>query len=286
MTMKLTEREEILAGGGNPDAVIEDTIADVEPGAAEAAEVTEAESVAGGKEAVVSKDAPPAKPIKEVVEPVVKAEPEVVAEEDDLDIDPEEYARDGYDEKTVKLAKFAQKQKDNVKQLKGEVKAIADKQAAAEQSRFIESFHDTLDTMDADLFGRSLDKDGNEVAISEDLDANRRLVFDRYVKLNNEIAAEAKKAGKEPKFPSMRSLLKTATEEALSKKLVAREAARVKSELAEQSKKRRPVAGAGARRPEIVEDKKSSKNLATEIANDPSIKKFLAQCDDANGTGK
>ncbi len=316
----LSEREVIIASGGDPDAVPE----------AKEVETKEEEKAGDDKEVAKGKDAQPAsttwiddsikakakdfdlddedladfgtveefnRAVKILDKQKTKApakaaekKADPVVEDEDEDIDPGKY--DGFDDEVIKLAKVAKKSRDQVKaqtaklaELTEGVQALISRQQQADQDRVLVDFHDVLETQDEGLFGRAMNKKGEVVELDAAKEENRRKVFEQFVKLHNEAITEAAKAGKEPKLPPMRKLIEKATEQALTKELLAKERKRLQDELAAQSKKRRPVAGSVPRNVSVPAKREATDtaSMVSEIANDPVIAKFWEKAQEENG---
>lgn len=164
----------------------------------------------------------------------------------DDDLDPQKYIDAGYDEETVKLVKFAKAQKDQLAQLQTLVTTIqAERQQAVETERAAaknRAFHDFVDTLHADRYGKSKDDTGRPQGISEQQDTNRRKIFEAADILLMGIEERAKATGQEPVLPPYAILIKRAEAMVFAEELAREQQEKLRKTMADQSRRRRPVA--------------------------------------------
>lgn len=210
-----------------------------------------------------------------------KAEKKATPDDEDIELNEKDFA--DYDENTLKLVKLAKKLKDEVKRLSGETKASAEARQVEKHQQLIEQFHTTLDGMSEELYGRSQDEDGDEAELSEELDGNRRKVFEKFVKLYNAEVDAAEKEKRRPKL-GLKKLLKEAETLALSKEIKELEKQKRNDELKDQAKKRRPVSSSVPRQHEApAKGAKEKKIDPSEIANSPDLVKMFDKFQEENG---
>lgn len=187
---------------------------------------------------------PPAKPAEGNANPPA-------AEADDLD--PQKYIDAGYDDHTVNLVKQLKAQRDRSKAADAKLDQVSKEfaeyrttlQRQVETQRHQERlrlFHDAADKLNGNLFGRSLDDQGRVLKLADASNDNRRKLFEATNILVMGIEESAKQAGVQPQFPPYELLVRRAEQMVFADELRRDREERTRAQLAEQSKRRRPVA--------------------------------------------
>lgn len=216
-------------------------------------------------------------------------EPEAPAptEESEEFVDVKKIEDAGYDEEVVEIAKALRRYQESAKQRDEQLKAVLSwkeqfEQAAQEdyQRRQAEEFHADVDGLDADLFGKVYDDQGNVVQLSDKHNDNRKKLWEAEQTILAGIEARATQTGGEAKYPSRKALRQRALQLAFSAE-VGKKEKEVRIEKAKrQSAKRRPVGTQGGALPKRSPDSSDPK----EIANHPDIVAFWKKAQEENGT--
>lgn len=298
MTLQLTDREKAIARGEDPEAlkqadggadkevqeegVKDDAAATASTGDGEKEEESDddADKEAAEEAKAESKSEAPAKEEKKQQEEAKGSE--------EIDLDPKKFQDAGYDEETIKIVNFARKLKDELGELKESVKQVRENESQREHQRLLDEFHEVCDTFEQDLFGRSLDESGDLKDLAKSETENRKKVYEQFVTLYNDAAKkavkEAKKNNSEPEFPNHRQFIKKAKEQVFAEELRKREKKALQDQVAEQSKKRRPVgSGIPHKAGTPAQGKDRDIDPIKRIANDPRILKFWKESQEANG---
>ena len=322
MALELTEREMAIARGENPDEVApkakDEKASDEKPEAEESEQDEDEEVVAEesgkGKEAKGAKDGAAARSDEddeeededeeeeEPVKPAPKSEAkskakakqkpkaeEADAEEEELDLDPEKYAQEGYDDDTVKLVKYTKKLKDELSELRESVKQVQQLEAKRQHQRQLDDFHEACDSLPEEIVGRSVDKSGEYVKLAEKASEARKQIWEKATELYNSEVKKAlrvaKKNNTDPEFPDLREITKNAAEVVFAKQLREIDRKKIRQEIEDQSKKRRPAAGGSARREFVpIGEKRTDVDPVKAMANDPRIVKFWEKAQEENGS--
>lgn len=218
---------------------------------------------------------------KQVLNPQKKDDPSPVEQkqtDDDLDLSKYE---EKYDEDTVRIVKTLKEVREQNRMLMEERQqreAFVQQQEAVRQ---INAFHEAVDSLGDERFGKSISEDGVPVPIAGEADTLRRRVFETVATLAAGIDARARANGKEPVLPPLPDLVKRAYQMEFANDIAARAQQSVEAKIREQSKRRRPVAG--SRGVQAPLNPKSG-DLAKQIANNQDIKKLWNEFQRDNGT--
>lgn len=157
----------------------------------------------------------------------------------------------------------------------------------AESQRRLDQFHNAVDSLGDARYGKSLDDTGRPKAITEAEDAARRKLFETVTMLENGIAASQEKAGQQIKLPPPSVLLKRAHQLAFADDIRAEERRKIQEQIAEQSKKRRPVeqhrGPNGQFAPAPQAGPQSPDQMAREVAENPQLKALYERFQEENG---
>lgn len=151
-------------------------------------------------------------------------------EQDDFALDPDKYVEAGYDDETVNLVRYTKRLHDELSEVRSRLAAQEKEQQERQERDFIDAFHNTVDSMDEELFGRS-------AKMTDSANENRKKLFETAVEIHSTLAAQGR-------APSLPVLLRRAEAVAFGEQILERERKNLKAELAEQSRRRRRVAGA------------------------------------------
>jgi uncharacterized Zn finger protein len=196
-----------------------------------------------------------------------------------LDLDPEQFRKEGYDEETIKLVTAVG---DVNKNLQGQIDKLtqqmygdAGQNAAVARN---ESFHDAVDSLEDDRLGQSLNSKGEAANLGKS-ESEFREDIGKYVEL---LEAKSAKDGKNP--PNMGTLVKMATKIVLADDNQNRSQKRHADKLRKQSRRRSGSPSKAKAQTRTVKKDEFEDELSTEdIANDPEIKEMWERFDEENG---
>ena|GEM_PF-3179213 len=209
----------------------------------------------------------------------LKAEPEAETPAEDV-LDPQKYIDAGYDEEVVSLVKRIADQSQRLDTQTKQLEELAEfnRQSAVQQAQearqyFVDAFHDVLDNMDVDRYGRSV-VDDEVVPLTGRFDESRRKVFEAVTKITDSIVARTP-AGERPKIPPLQSLVRRA-EVAVFGQPQSRD-----NRVAEQSKRRRPVASSVRR--SLPKAQEADKDPVMDVVNNPDVVEMWNRFKEENG---
>jgi hypothetical protein len=227
-------------------------------------------------------------PAKPAEQPAIKT-----GEQDGL-VDPQKYADAGFDSETVEAMKAIRQLQEQNKQITQQnqelsqfVTGMKASQREAERARHINEFHDAVDSMDEGRFGRSVDKDGRSLELSQPQDASRRRLYETAKALIVGSMLQAKQSGSRSEPLSLRVALQRAEQVEFGDEMRKQERLAYQEKVAEQSKRRRPSAGrsrqvAPTRAADSSEPVTSSDAVAA-ILGDPAVQKFIQEAHEESG---
>lgn len=202
---------------------------------------------------------------------------------EEISLDPQRYIDAGYDDDTVALVKAAKAMREELDSLKPAFETYvqqqqyqAQVQAQENRHKVLADFHDALDEIDPDIYGVSVDDDGNPIQLSAEAEANRQKAWNEA----HIIATGMVETGQQP--PSMKILMKRATRYAFADAIEKKNKAEYQRKVAEQSKRRRGSSGMTNRGTEVaapVVDGDDSSSLA----NHPDLVALWNKMQDENG---
>lgn len=194
-------------------------------------------------------------------------------------LDREAYVKSGYSEQELALVDAFNAEIDRREQLEKQLAeqtkhfdSWKQEREEAERQRSIESFHDAADTMEEWLFGRSLDKNGRVVVLSDDQNKNRAALHNAAHAVR-QMFEQAIAGGQQITMPSERAILQRAKHMVFGSAIAERERADLQKSISDQSKRRRPAGTrpvrpvGGAKKPAA----KSPEEMAVDVANDPDV---------------
>lgn len=189
------------------------------------------------------------------------------------------FRKHDYDDGQIALAEANAKQAKANKEIVKQFESLQQTLAVEHRNRDINEFHDALDRIDGEFFGKTLNERGEAVQISDRLGARRSQVFAQL-----DVAAESlsRRLGH---APTMAQKVELASQLAWGTEL--RDLASRRSEAAKkaqltkahnQSKKIRPVGSARTAAP-----KKEAPTTVEGVVSHPEFKALIAQFDEING---
>jgi len=314
----LTEREEAIARGEDPDAIGEEAkeepLADDQGGKAETgqeAEIDEKDRSGGAKEgAWVTEDLKTlAKSYgvseeeltgfgsesvfrhaaalydRQLMSPPKKETPsgeperQVPKKEDELDLDVEAYRESGFDEHSLNLVRYAKNLKTELDDLKFEVAKSTAAEVERERQQGAWIFHSAVDQMDESRYGR-LVKDGVVRQLGTAEEKARQELFDMAETLRFVLETRAAETGRPAELPPTSVLLQRAEQLAFGEDIRKQERSRLRERAMDQSKRRRPVPGRGRT---SAPPQKEESDPVKAIANHPAVKAFWDDAQAKNG---
>lgn len=195
-------------------------------------------------------------------------------------IDPALFEEAEYDELTMNLVKSVRQMQDRLEEQAKHLKESQQFQETVNKTFYeketadrLNYFHDCVDQMDQDRYGRSVDDAGRVVDVTDAEQVNRKKLWEAADLLMTGIIGQARRAGQEPKLPSLPSLLMRAEQIAFADDLRNQDRRKFQEAVSAQSKKRRPSAG----RSRIVAPPPKENQPVDEvsaIAQHPDVLKF------------
>ncbi len=206
-------------------------------------------------------------------------------------LDLEKLKAQGYGQDELDLFAKQNELIDYIEQRDNEAKELAQRfarheqaMAQQEQTRQSDAFHDAVDALGEGRFGKSIDREGRLIPLSEAEDSARRKLYGTVERLAKLAVLEARESGQTPKLPPLSTLVRQAQQIAFADEIRADERRRVQDDITEQSKKRRPVAAGRAPNGQFAKATSESPNdAAKELANNPEIVAFWNKTQEANG---
>lgn len=212
----------------------------------------------------------------------------------EIPLDPEWYREQGYDDATLALVARLKAQQDALDQINPFLQGMQQRQEQEFIQREEQEYHDALDRMSADRYGRVKDESGNVVQLPEFSLENRRRVYQEAKQFEQAIIDRARAEGRAPQLPSKDVLLRRAElflfgdqiERELTEKVAREKDAEQEQRLkdaAAQAKRRRPVAGTTKPKRKAKTEPLSEVDEIARIANSPELVKFWKEAQDENG---
>jgi hypothetical protein len=155
-------------------------------------------------------------------------------------------------------------------QLKNELASIQLNQQQEAMANHAIDFHDLVDKLDPDLFGVSFE-DGDYKALTQEQDDNRRKLWTGMDTIAAGIYQTAARDGVEPQVPEDSVLAERAKMMIFSGEVRDQERQKISRRVQQQSKRRRPVGSASRNEPVAASP---SDQQSTEIANHPKLVEF------------
>ena len=197
-----------------------------------------------------------------------ETEQEADEDEDDWDVLLAKMEEENYDDASKLLARKGKAQEEKIKAM--EERGQADAQAAEEKLVGAEllEFDKALDSTDTALFGKSVDKDGNQVNLSPAFDENRRAVFSEYLRIKQQVADRGDEV-------PMGILVERARRTTFG-------GATVSDRVANQSRRRRPTGSNRGQNGGSAPASRSGDDVSA-IAQSPKMRAFWEQTQRSNG---
>lgn len=193
-----------------------------------------------------------------------------------LDLNP-----DDYDEETAKLirhqqhmAKRLQDQEQVIQQSRVLHQQLQQAQSSLEQSRALTQFHEVADTLDTELFGRTVD-DGKPAKLNKAQEVARQELWNAAEEVLAAMYRNSQKRGVEFQLPSMPVLLKRAQNYAFSDHINKQQRTQFREKVAAQSKRRRPVPSRTRRSPAAAGTEPARQDDVKKLLNDPDVAAFF-----------
>jgi hypothetical protein len=207
-----------------------------------------------------------------------KQEPVAPQESNDLDLS--KFDPETYDPETIQLVKYAKETREELNRIKQETEVLMMAQRQVEQTRQVNEFHNVVDSLGDDRFGKTVDESGNIQPLSAAANELRKRVFESAAILAAGIIKRAEDAGTQANLPPMPVLVKRAYQMEFAQDIAARERKSVQNKITAQSKLRRPVAGHRG----VAAAPAAGRDEAQRLASNPAIVKAWKQFHAENGT--
>jgi hypothetical protein len=324
VSMELTDREVLIAQGGDPDETpeVEET---AEGFATDSSEVSDADatpqtwlnddyfaladsyglsmddvkSMAGpeelhrmGKVLEGRTDHAPAENVPEEAAEATQREdePDVPGFKDGK-IDPEWFEEEDYDDTTVMIAKQLRSTQDNLdktqeslSQYKSNSDVILENYAREQQAREINAFHDSLDKLNPEFYGNTIDEDGNPVTqLPAEFADRRQKMLEAVTELATGISDSYRSRGEAPRLPGYDDLSEMAQEKIFPEIKKKAGSAKRAEQLKRQSVKRRRAGSSNGRAVSNRVPRSNSPFDSSELENDPELTKLWNSFAEANG---
>lgn len=281
-----SEHRELAASYGIPDAELNQFASEAEFQRA-ARIITRQFATAGQPKQPETPVAPPATPTGE------KPATQTAAQRKLERLNLEKLKAEGYDQSALDLfakqndvIEYAEQQEQYLQQMRQEFTQFQQQAAQVEHSRRIDSFHDVVDSLNDNLFGKSAGPDGQAVQLPEREDKNRERLWKACNVIVSGIQKTAQERGEQPQIPPPRVLVQQAIDYAFAEDIRADARRKVQQDIAEQSKRRRPVAASRApngTHAKTKEEPKTQNEMAKEVAERPDIVSWWNKTQQANG---
>lgn len=199
----------------------------------------------------------------------------------------------GYDDLTLKMAADQNKAYEQLKQA-NERAERAEKSAGESQKyyqqeeakRQAQVFHQSVDTLEESRFGRTSDKNGRPLQVTPIHDVNRQKLHQAALLIVDGISAQATRSGQQAQYPTLPVLLQRAEALAFADEIREGERAKVKAEVAAQTKKRRPVGNHKPTQPTIKTEKpkpETTDDIVSKAMANKELEKFFNEAQETNG---
>ncbi len=207
--------------------------------------------------------------------------------EEPVEINEADYA--GYDDETQRLVKYAKRLKDDVSSIRSETekyrKDLDDRfqkyQAELSHRAKLQEFHREVDRMNESRYGRSFDSNGRPVKLADNLNGQRKTLYETAETIVAGIISRAAAAGKPPDLPPYHLLLQRAERLAFGEEIRKEDRQELQQRIAAQSKRRRP---SPSRSRVLSAPKKTTDALDADISNHPDVVKLWNQFQEENGS--
>jgi hypothetical protein len=197
-------------------------------------------------------------------------------------LDLKRYEEAEYDENTIALVKYANALREELDSIRGETKQLQAERADRERRHEIAAFHDAVDQLDAERYGRTIDERGRPVPLGKAHDETRRKLYEQAQTLAAGIVTRAQVLGKPVEMPPLSVLVRRAEQLAFGEEIRQEEKKKLLAKAAEQSKRRRPVGG--ARGTVTPRTRKENVDPIKEIVNSPELVAFWDRVQEENGS--
>lgn len=184
----------------------------------------------------------------------------------DFDAKIEGLRESGYEDEVLDILRGEHSANEYLKNELAEIQVRHEEEAMANHAI---DFHDLVDKMDPDLFGVSF-QDGEYQELSQDQDDNRRKLWTGMDTIAAGIYQTAARDGVQPQVPEDNVLAERAKMMLFSEQVQSQERKKISRQVQQQSKRRRPVGSASRNEPVAAAPDQQS----TEIANHPKLVEF------------
>lgn len=204
-------------------------------------------------------------------------------------IDRQKYIDAGYGETELALVDSQNALMDELEAKDAENKRFREEFTAFQQreraATLEQMFNTVVDGFDNDRYGRTVTKDGKATQVTQEQQDYRRKLGEAAYEITQGIVNRAKDAGVEPQLPKFEVLLKRAELYAFGETIVNEKIQKRNAELAEQSRRRRPVANASRTRIAPTSQSASKQSdPAQELINDSTNKALYEKLAQESGS--
>ena len=152
---------------------------------------------------------------------------------------------------------------------------------AVEEQRATIVFHQAVDAMNSDLFGRTVDENGKPTPLNKVAEARREQLWHAAEEVLGAMYRNAVKRGQQFQLPPMEALVRRAENYAFGEELNQRSQAKFREQVAAQSRRRRPAPSQGRRRPASALKPAQQTDDVSSIATDPDVMAFFEKASEA-----
>jgi hypothetical protein len=157
--------------------------------------------------------------------------------------DDETLANNGYDEDYIRLARNTRAMQQELAAVKQFVAGQQRVNAVQEHTQRLTRFHDAVDELSPERFGRTIDKEGNLVPLDPKHNEAREKLYNAADAMLREMTVRSRQAGVPPRVPPLSVLLRRAEQSIFAKEIRDEERQAFQQRVSEQSRRRRPAAG-------------------------------------------
>lgn len=214
--------------------------------------------------------------------PEVKPESKTETEKPVDEFDPDAWKAEGYDEKTIKLVKSHREAMERLAKQEEAIAAIHQQAAEVDRNRYLNFFHTSVDSLEPELFGRSVDKDGRVTPLDAKANENRAKLWEAVHTIQAGIETRAAQSGKAPVIPPFAELLNSAKQLVFANELRQMNESKRSNAIREQAKTRRPAAAhktapRTAKGQFTKQDQMTISDQARTLAEDPRLASLWEQ---------
>jgi len=199
-------------------------------------------------------------------------------------INPKWFEDEGYDEVTVMIAKQLLQTQEGLSDFRSTSAPVMEGYAMEQQAKEINAFHDSLDKLDGEFFGKSIDEDGSPITQLEPVSSGRRQkMLEAVSYVASDLADRQRSQGRTPQLPGYDKLAEMAYPLAFPEESEKGHRAGREEKLVKQSSKRRRAGGTNGATSSNRVARSDGPWDASYLINDPDLTKKWNSYGETNG---